>query len=48
MVKLFLPMLEKVKEILNNKKKIDTFLDLEEIQNRRMKKLEAIFDGGDF
>ena len=41
-------MLEKVKEILNNKKKTDTFLDLEEIQNRRMEKLETIFDGGDF
>ena len=41
-------MLEKVKGILNNKKKTDTFLDLEEIQNRRMEKLETIFDGGDF
>ncbi len=41
-------MLEKVKEILNNKKKTDTFLDLEEIQNVRMEKLETIFDGGDF
>ena len=41
-------MLEKVKEILNSKKKTDTFLDLEEIQNVRMEKLETIFDGGDF
>ena len=41
-------MLEKVKEILNNKKKTDTFLDLEEIQNVRMEKLETIFNGGDF
>ena len=41
-------MLEKVKEILNSKKKTDTFLDLEEIQNMRMEKLETIFDGGDF
>ena len=41
-------MLEKVKEILNNKKKTDTSLDLEEIQNMRMEKLETIFDGGDF
>ena len=41
-------MLEKLKEILNSKKKTDTFLDLEEIQNRRMEKLETIFDGGDF
>ena len=41
-------MLEKVKGILNNKKKTDTFLDLEEIQNMRMEKLETIFDGGDF
>ena len=41
-------MLEQVREILNSKDKKDISLDLEEIQNMRMKKLETIFDGGDF
>ena len=41
-------MLEQVREILNSKDKKDISLDLEEIQNVRMKKLETIFDGGDF
>ena len=41
-------MLEQVREILNSKDKKDISLDLEEIQNIRMKKLETIFDGGDF
>lgn len=41
-------MLEQVREILNSKDKKGVFLDLEEIQNMRMKKLETIFDGGDF
>ena len=41
-------MLEQVREILNSKDKKDISLDLEEIQNMRMKKLETIFDGGHF
>lgn len=41
-------MLEEVKRIINNNDKKELSLNLEEIQNKRMKKLEAIFDGGDF
>lgn len=41
-------MIEKVKEILNNKDKDDTYIDIEQIQKERMKKLENIFDRGDF
>ncbi len=41
-------MIEKVKEILESKKDEDISLDLEIIQERRMKKLEKIFDGGEF
>lgn len=41
-------MLERVKEILSSKDKEKVTLNIEEIQNMRMEKLEAIFDGGDF
>ena len=34
--------------VYSSKDKKDISLDLEEIQNMRMKKLETIFDGGDF
>ncbi len=41
-------MIEKVKEILKSKEKREVSLDIEEIQDKRMKKLETIFDGGEF
>ena len=41
-------MLEQVREILNSKDKKEITLNIEEIQNMRMEKLESIFDGGDF
>ena len=41
-------MIEKVKEILKSKEKREVSLDIEEIQDKRMKKLENIFDGGEF
>ena len=41
-------MVDKVKEILNSKEKKEISLDIEELQKRRMEKLESIFDGGDF
>ena len=40
-------MADRVKEILNSKDNKDISLNLEEIQKRRMRKLEAVFDGGD-
>lgn len=41
-------MLERVKEILSSKDKEKVTLNIEEIQNMRMEKLETIFDGGEF
>lgn len=41
-------MIEKVKEILKSKEKREVSLDIEKIQDKRMKKLENIFDGGEF
>ena len=41
-------MIEKVREILKSKEKREVSLDIEEIQDKRMKKLENIFDGGEF
>ncbi len=41
-------MVDKVKEILKNKNNEDISLDLEKIQEKRMKELEEIFDGGEF
>lgn len=41
-------MIEQVKEILKSKEKQEISLDIEKIQELRMKKLESIFDGGDF
>ncbi len=41
-------MIEKVKEVLTSKEKREVSLNIEEIQDERMKKLETIFDGGEF
>lgn len=41
-------MIEKVKEVLTSKEKREVSLNIEEIRDERMKKLETIFDGGEF